>query len=644
MQNSSNASSFHREPALPPPFPVQITLKAAAKAPKPGQSPDSANPLSAEFLATVSHGPGVYQMFSRREILYVGKARDLRKRLSQYAHFSGPPHAKTAVMLSHVERVETILTTTEKEALILEASLIKKHRPRYNVILRDDKNYPFLKVSLAETWPRLSVTRTRLKDGNRYFGPYTSSGEMHATLQLLSDQFPLRHCRTLNVRKRPCLNYQMGRCPAPCAGLADLDEYRKRVEEVLAILEGKTGALKQELEAGMLAASEALDFEQAALYRDRLQALTSITERQVVSLSGELDQDVFGLHRQDASVAVALLFVRGGLVTGAQQFFLADPIGDDAAVLAQVLSQYYTIQRQPPRELLLPLAPEDETLLAEYLAELREGPVTLSVAQRGSRMQLMRMAQANAEKLFSEESRKEESWQALATSLRHRLRLSRFPEVVECLDISNLLGKQAVGSLVCFVHGEKETGRFRHYRIRTKDSPDDYAMMREVLERRLSKGKEEGDLPDLLLLDGGKGQLAVALDVAGRLGILGNMDLAGIAKERHGEGEKLFRPGRKDAILLPAHAPALLYLMRVRDEAHRFGITLHRRLRGKDQLTSALDAVPGIGPRRKRQLLAHFGSLRRIRESSAKELQALPGIGVDLAAAIVRTLQEGEGG
>ena len=606
----------------------------------PASADKAANPLSPEFLATVPHGPGVYQMLGRRELLYVGKARDLRKRLAQYAHYSGPSWSKTAVMLTHVRRVATILTTTEKEALLLEAALIKKHRPRYNIILRDDKNYPLIRVSLEEEWPRISVTRRRLKDGGRYFGPYTAPGAMRAALQLLYGHFPLRHCRNLRERERPCLNYQMGRCLAPCAGKADRAEYDRLVGQALAVLEGKTEALKRDLEAKMLAASESLAFEQAAWYRDRLRALEGATERQVVVDADSPDLDVFGLRRRDAAVGLALLFVRGGTITGAQDFFFDDPIGSDAALLAQALMQYYSPTRRPARELLLPLAPEDEALLAEHLAELREGPVTLSVPQRGKRMQIMRMAHANAEKLFSEEAKREAAWQALCRDLRGKLKLSRDPEVIECLDISNLLGKQAVGSLVCFERGEKAARRYRHYRIRGKDTPDDYAMMREVLERRFEKGMAENNLPDLFMVDGGKGQLAVALEVAGRLGLLGSLDFVGIAKEHHDEGEKLFRPGRKDAILLPAHAPALLYLMRIRDEAHRFGITFHRRLRGKAQLGSALDEIPGIGPARRKLLLKHFGSLRALREATAEDLAAAPGIGPELVQTIARHLEK----
>ncbi len=607
----------------------------------PTSSPESerpAGPLSAEFLATVSHGPGVYQMLGRTRVLYVGKARDLRKRLSQYAHFSGPPHAKTAVMLSHVQRVETILTTTEKEALILEASLIKQHRPRYNVILRDDKNYPLIKVTTREEWPRVVVTRRRLRDGNRYFGPYASSTAMRSTLQMLYNQFPLRRCKTVRERSRPCLNFQMGRCLAPCAGRVDAADYQRMVRDVLLILEGRTDQVVGELTAKMEQAAEALRFEQAAVYRDQIRALARTTEHQAIVADHHLDQDVFGIHRQDASVGIALLFVRGGMITGAQTFFLPEPLGEDDSLLSQTILQYYSTERQPPRELLLPFALEDAEPIGERLAELREGPVALLAPQRGKRMQLMQMAAANAAQIFSERAKKEQSWATLAAALQARLRLERQPEVIECVDISNLQGKQAVGSLVSFVHGDKAAGRYRHYRIRSQDTPDDYAMMGEVLARRLEKGLERDDLPDLLLLDGGKGQLQVAVAALARFDVGGRIDLVAIAKEKAEEGEKLFRPGRKNPVLLPAHSPVLLYLMRIRDEAHRFGITFHRRLRGREQLQSRLDAIEGIGPKRKQQLLRTLGSLRRVAEADLDTLAAVPGIGPELARQIHTSL------
>ena len=592
------------------------------------------NPLSSEFLKTISHGPGVYQMLGRKKVLYVGKARDLRKRLAQYAHYSGSAHSKTAVMLSHVRRVETILTTTEKEALILEASLIKKHRPRYNVILRDDKNYPLIKVTTREQWPRLLVTRRRLRDGNRYFGPYSSTSAMRASLKLLYSMFPLRRCKTVRDRGRPCLNFQMKRCLAPCAGLVDQATYQTMVEEILFILEGKSRQVIDRLTDKMQTAARELQFERAALYRDQIRSLRKTLERQIVVADHQMDQDVFGLAREGASVGIAILFVRSGMISGAQTFFIIDPIGEDDRILRETIIQYYSAQRQPPRELLLPLAPEDGDLVQDRLGELREAPVKLLIPQRGKRMQLMQMASDNAVQIFAERSRKRKAWDTLAASLHDKLKLRNRPDTIECLDISNLAGKQAVGSLVCFVEGEKEKSRFRHYRIRLKDEPDDYAMMDEVLRRRMETGLSKNNLPDMLLLDGGKGQLNIAVHVLAEFDLLDRIDLIAIAKEKQEEGEKLFRPGRKNPILLSAHSPALLYLMRIRDESHRFGITFHRRLRNKETLHSKLDNLQGVGEKRKKLMLKTLGSFKRIMESTADELTAIPGIGSKLAESI----------
>jgi len=592
------------------------------------------NPLSSEFLKTISHGPGVYQMLGRKKVLYVGKARDLRKRLAQYAHYSGSAHSKTAVMLSHVRRVETILTTTEKEALILEASLIKKHRPRYNVILRDDKNYPLIKVTTREQWPRLLVTRRRLRDGNRYFGPYSSTSAMRASLKLLYSMFPLRRCKTVRDRGRPCLNFQMKRCLAPCAGLVDQATYQTMVEEILFILEGKSRQVIDRLTHKMQTAARELQFERAALCRDQIRSLRKTLERQIVVADHQMDQDVFGLAREGASVGIAILFVRSGMISGAQTFFIIDPIGEDDRILRETIIQYYSAQRQPPRELLLPLAPEDGDLVQDRLGELREAPVKLLIPQRGKRMQLMQMASDNAVQIFAERSRKRKAWDTLAASLHDKLKLRNRPDTIECLDISNLAGKQAVGSLVCFVEGEKEKSRFRHYRIRLKDEPDDYAMMNEVLRRRMETGLIKENLPDMLLLDGGKGQLNIAVHVLAEFDLLDRIDMVAIAKEKQEEGEKLFRPGRKNPILLSAHSPALLYLMRIRDESHRFGITFHRRLRNKETLHSELDNLQGVGEKRKKLMLKTLGSFKRIMESTADELTAIPGIGSKLAESI----------
>ena len=591
--------------------------------------------LNGSFLATISQGPGVYLMQSRREVLYVGKARNLRKRLAQYAHYRGAPHAKTGVMLSHVRKVDTILTTTEKEALILEASLIKKHRPRYNVILRDDKNYPLIRVTVQEQWPRVMVTRRRLRDNSRYFGPFASTSAMRMTLKLLFSLFPLRRCPTVRTRKRPCLNFQMGRCLAPCSGQVDEKEYQAMIKEVLLFLEGKNREIIGNLEKKMRQAAQDLAFEQAAVYRDQISALQRTLEQQVVAAGHGLNQDVFGLVRQGASVGIAILFVRAGLISGSQSFFISDSIGDNSQIMAQVIMQYYSAQRQPPRELLLPLAIVDQKLIQQQLADLRQGAVSLHVPRRGRLMQLMEMARANADQVFSREEEQKKSWRNLSKTLKKRLRLMNTPARIECLDISNLAGKQAVGSLVCFHEGRPAKKEYRHYRIQGKDTPDDYEMMREVLCRRLQKGLDRGTgLPDLLLLDGGKGQLGIGVEVLAELDLLGAIDLVAIAKEKADEGEKLFRPGRKNPILLPPHSPVLLFLMRIRDESHRFGITFHRRLRNKNTLASPLDRIRGLGAKRKKALLTTLGSLRRIRAASVEELARTPGIGPALARTI----------
>ncbi len=571
-------------------------------------------------------------------ILYVGKAKDLQRRLASYARFSGAEHNKTAVMLARIETVETIITRTEKEALILEASLIKRHKPRYNIILRDDKNYPLIKVTVQEEWPRVMVTRRRRNDGARYFGPYASASSMWSTLRLITALFPLRRCKgeKLHPRKRPCLNGQMKHCLAPCVdpSPAVRDRYREHVEKILMILEGRKTDLAARLSDQMHKASAALEFEQAAAIRDQLQALRHTLEKQVIVAGHIMDQDVFGLVRKDAAVSIAILFVRSGIISGSRTYFLEEPYGDDQALLSQVLNQYYFHGSNLPRQILLPLAPDDLDLLVEHFGEIANGRVGISVPQRGDRLQLMAMARANAEQVFAEHQNRERSWLSLSAALQQRLHLGRAPDRTECLDISNIGGRQAVGSLVSFLQGQPNPGNFRHYTIRSVSGPDDYAMMGEVLERRLKRGIQEGSLPDLFVVDGGRGQLGMAMQVAKELGITDDLDWIGIAKERQDEGEKLYKPGRKNPITLPAHDPVLLFLMRIRDEAHRYGITFHRRLRRKSTLASELDRIPGIGPARKKALLRHVGSLKQIKAAKTEQLAEVPGIGPELAKEI----------
>ena len=588
-------------------------------------------------LASAPHSPGVYIMMdAKSSVLYVGKAKDLFKRLSSYARYSGAEHNKTVIMLQKVKKVDTILTNTEKEALILEASLIKKHKPKYNILLRDDKNYPYIKVTVQEKWPRAVMARKKARDKARYFGPYSSSSAMWSTLRLIATLFPLRKCKghELKKRDRPCLNFQIGRCLAPCAGASDHNLYMSHVNSIIMLLEGRNKDLLKNLESEMKLAAERLDFEQAALLRDQINAVGKTLEKQIISAEHDKDQDVFGFARKDTAVVVSILFIRDGLLNGSRSFFFDDPFGEDASILAQTLSLFYDSHSYIPKEVLLPFEPEDIALIEEYLSELASSKVFFKVPKRGASHDLINMANTNALQLFEEKEKKSKSWDSLSASLSRLLRLERVPERIECLDISNIGGKQAVGSLVCFTRGEPDKANYRHYRIKSIDSPNDYAMMKEVLERRLSRGIEESSLPDLFIVDGGKGQLGMAMDVAGELGIVDQLDWIGIAKERQEEGEKLYKPGRKNPIILPAHNPALLYLMRIRDESHRYGITLHRKLRNKTTLASEIDNIHGIGEQKKQSLLRHIGSLKRIREASVEELMEVSGIGQELAQQI----------
>ncbi len=569
--------------------------------------------------------------------IYVGKAKDLFKRLSSYTRHTGVEHNKTTVMLSRVIKVDTIITRTEKEALILEASLIKKHKPKYNIILRDDKNYPFIKVTTQEEWPRVMMTRRKNRDGSRYFGPYSSSSAMWSTLKLISATFPLRNCKgsVLKKRKRPCLDYQMGKCLAPCFGKASVDEYQNHVKNVILLLEGHNKTILKKLNAQMAQAAERLEFEKAAFVRDQIRSIEKTLEKQVVISSQNKDQDVFGFFRKDAAVGITILFVRGGIISGTKSFFLKEPYGDDVMILEQVLNQYYDRQSNlPPKEILVPFALDSKNLIAEKLSDLLTTKVSITTAQRGDRLKISKMAEENARNIFDQKEKQKASWQTLSSSIVKKLKLATPPETIECLDISNISGKQAVGSLICFHKGEPDKARYRHYKIQSIEGPNDYGMMEEVLYRRFSKGIDQDNLPNLFMVDGGKGQLNIARRVALELGIADTLQLIGIAKERASEGEKLYKPGQKNPVILPAHDPVLLFMMRVRDESHRYGITFHRKLRNKSTLSSTLDKIPGVGKIRKNQLLKHFGSLKQVQTANISQLEEVDGIGSELAREI----------
>jgi len=590
-----------------------------------------------EILHSVANRPGIYIMKNEKgEILYVGKAKNLRKRLTSYQRANPKDSPKTALLISRVATIETILTRTEQEAFILEASLIKKHRPRFNIELKDDKSYPRIKVTLGEEWPRVHMTRRRSADGSKYFGPYASAGAMRSTLSLINRLFPLRRCKDKKIKKkeRPCLNYQMGRCLAPCSGKVDKQEYHRMVENVLLILEGKNRQLKDQLETEMQWSSRNLEFEKAALLRDQLQALAKTLEKQVVVSNFDRDQDVFGYVRQGAGVGISVLNVRQGIVCGQQIFFLLDPIGDDNEVLEEVLRQYYTRENTIPDELILPFQVVDQISLLEWLSRIRARRVHLLIPKRGERVKLLHLAEKNARQIHIDQENRERNWQELAANLQKKLHLESIPARIECLDISNIGGKQPVGSLVCFLEGEKAPKEYRHYGISGFHEPDDYRMMREVLTRRFTGNDQEDSLPDLLLVDGGKGHLNVAREILKEKGFGARVELVAIAKDKEKKGDKIYRPGRKNPINLVFHSPVLFFLMQVRDEAHRFGISFHRRMRHKAVFASELDNIPGIGPSRKKILLQTLGSLAKIKKAKQNELADVPGIGPELAGQI----------
>ncbi|MBE9519602.1 MAG: excinuclease ABC subunit UvrC [Proteobacteria bacterium] len=613
---------------------AKITDKKTRVKEKAGRS--RSRVLTKQFLKTVPLKPGVYLMKGEDcQVLYVGKAKELRKRLASYQQVDPTISLKTDVLMGRVRSIEFIMTHTEKEAFILEASLIKKHKPRFNIDLKDDKSYPLIKVTVGEDWPRVLMTRRRLKDGSRYFGPFASANAMRNTLDIIKRVFPLRSCKgkKLKKRSRPCLNHQMGRCLAPCTGQADPAQYREMVENILLILEGKNRQLLKQMNDEMQEAAAALEYEQAALLRDRLQALNKTMEKQVVVSVTDIDkdQDVVGYVRQGAGVALSFISVRQGMVNGQQTFFLLDPIGDDVEVLAEAVRRYYSRKQTIPHELLLPFDIGDTGSLAEWLSDLRGSRTQVRVPKRGGRLKLLRMAEQNARQMHIDQENRQRSWQELAAVMQTKMRLGSFPARIECLDISNISGKQPVGSLVCFIEGDKAGSQYRHYKISGADTPDDYRMMEEVLDRRFARDEKVNDLPDLLVLDGGKGQLNVARRVLENHKLLGKIELASIAKDREGKVEKIYRPGRKNPLSLAGHSPVLLFLMQIRDEAHRFGVNFHRRLRHKHAFASELDNIAGIGAGRKKMLLKELGSMAAVKRARVSELAAVNGIGPELA-------------
>ncbi|HIJ82131.1 MAG TPA: excinuclease ABC subunit UvrC [Desulfuromonadales bacterium] len=583
--------------------------------------------------------PGVYIMRDAAgTIIYIGKARSLRPRVRSYFNASGDSRYQVKFLVAKIADIEIILTDTEKEALLLENTLIKQHRPRYNLDLKDDKTYFSLRLDTREKFPRLTVVRKPPRDGARYFGPYSSASAAREVLRQVARMFPLRHYSldACMARKRPCLYHQIGQCSAPCQGLIATEEYATLVEGVVLFLDGKGRQLVAEFKRRMTEASAGMQYEEAARWRNLLRSIQVTVEKQKVVAADGGDSDVIGFHRDGSRIELAVLFVRGGVLSGSRLFSLQWEL-EDETVLAGFLQQYYVEGAFIPQVILLSMEIEGATALSELLSELKSSTVTICRPQRGSRRGLVELACKNAAAALRERSEAAAAVEVTLNMLQQKLHLSRLPERIECYDISTIQGRFSVGSRAVFSGGSADTARYRHYRIRNVEGQDDFAMLQEVFSRRFRVDTVEKEgLPDLVVVDGGPGQLNAVLEIVTELGLEGRFDLVSLAKsravkERGAEevcrsDERVFLPGRKNPLVLRQNSAALLLLAGIRDEAHRFAVTYHRTLRGKEGIASGIEQLPGIGPKRRTALLRHFGSLQRLKEATVAEIAAVAGM------------------
>ncbi|WP_294149365.1 excinuclease ABC subunit UvrC [uncultured Selenomonas sp.] len=585
-----------------------------------------------EKLKLLPDNPGVYIMKDAAgKIIYVGKAVVLKNRVRQYFQSQRNHTPKVRAMVARVADFEFIMTASEVEALILECNLIKKHRPRYNISLKDDKSYPYVKVTLQDDFPRVFLTHHIRKDGARYFGPYTNVTAVHESLKLLRRLFPLRNCKTL--QDRPCLEYHIKRCLAPCAGKISKEEYGAMIRSVLMFLEGRTVDVEKELEYRMKKAAEAYHFELAARLRDQLAAVKKVAEKQNI-VTGAGDQDAIGMARSEIGVCVQVFFIRSGKMIGREHFLLQGSEDEsDEALLAAFLQQYYHRATFIPREILLPMDLAEVSLLETWLAEKKGAKVQLLVPQRGTKHDIVAMAASNAEKFLSDEAARirQANAQTLGAveELGRYLGLKNPPNRMECFDISHIQGSETVASMVVFEGGLPKKSDYRRFKINsTEGKPDDFLSMREVTQRRYGD-LPESELPDLIVIDGGKGQLSSALEIIRGAGHK-DVPVVGLAKQF----ELVFREGESDPVVLPRHSQALYLIERIRDEAHRFAITYHRNLRGKRNLVSVLDHIVGIGPARRKSLWSTFGTIAKIKAASVDELAQAPGMNRPAAEAV----------
>jgi len=605
----------------------------------------SSRPLAAK-LGALPAKPGVY-LFKDKDskVIYVGKAANLKSRVRSYFGTPSNLPSKTQRLVSNIQDLELVVTGSEQEALILECDMIKKHTPRYNASLKDNKTFPYLKIDISEDWPGVCITRRVQKDGARYFGPFASAGSVRKTLRLIKKIFPYRSCskRIDGKDKRPCLDYYIHQCLGPCIGAVEKDEYREVINQVILFLQGKQELILRELSAKMKAAAQQLQFERAALLRDQIDAIEKVIEGQRIAITLQGEKDIIGLAQDETLAYVQLFSIRNNKLVGQDHFIMEGTQGDSPGqIMTSFVKQYYASASYIPPLILLQHPVDEPAVISAWLAQQRRGKVELQVPQRGAKKKLVETVAENAARGLELAQVKEMNAEVISSGLqelKNRLRLSKMPRRIECYDVSNIQGTLAVASMVVLEKGWPKPANYRRFRIKTVAGADDYAMIQETLRRRFKRGLTRegawGIIPDLVLIDGGRGQLNAALK-ARQESELDSIPMASLAKEN----EEVFIPGDPQPVCIAKDSPALHILQRARDEAHRFAISYHQKLRRKQFVSSTLDTIPGIGPKRKSALLRRFGSIQAIKEASPEELSQTEGITLALAKKVKEQVVE----
>ncbi|MCR4620571.1 MAG: excinuclease ABC subunit UvrC [Clostridiales bacterium] len=609
-------------------------------------------------IKNLPESPGCYIMRSGGDVIYVGKAKNLKNRVRQYFQSSRDHTPKVKAMVEKIDDFDTVLVDGELEALMLECNLIKRYRPRYNILLKDDKHYPFIRIDLSEPFPALKIVREQFRDGAKYFGPYIGASAVREVLDTVRSVFPVRSCkRSLKegMKERPCLHYQTGECCAPCAGNVSSEEYHSHLQGVIRFLSGHDEEVKRLLTQKMLSASNSMNFERAALLRDKLRAVDDLMQRQKTLSTGQDDMDVIAMSPSMEDILADVMLFRGGKMISSTIHILEGAAREEAQeALIRFVTQFYSVSNPPAREVLIGIDLAERETLEQLLSETAGRKVRLHRPERGDKAALIRMAEKNIEDArIKIETRREKLLERTLGALNElawELELDEAPRRIEGYDISNTLGQQSVASEVVMINGECRHDQYRHYKIKTVEGANDFASMKETITRRFTRGLEEikqrreldlpledgsfSDLPDLLLIDGGRGQLNKALEALEELGL--SIPAFGLAERV----DEIVLPDREETILLDRHSPALHLIERLRDEAHRFAITHHRKLRQTNSIASRLEKVPGIGPARRKAILSHFKTVEALRSANAEEIARVKGVGDSFAKAVYAFLHE----